>query len=59
MLGLGSAIRIRGGLSADLGLTSMIYNFDIGGITATDPGLSERGTQLDLLLHAGLSYSWH
>ena len=59
VLGLGSAIRIRGGLSADLGLTSMIYNFDIRGITATDPGLSERGKQLDLLLHTGLSYSWH
>jgi hypothetical protein len=46
-------------MSADLGLTSMIYDLNIRGTTQTDPGISERGRQLDLLLHTGLSYSWH
>ncbi|MBA2684677.1 MAG: hypothetical protein H0U66_09325 [Gemmatimonadaceae bacterium] len=59
VMSVGSAIRIRGGLSANLGLTSMIYNLDIRGTAATDPGLSERGQQVDLLVHTGLSYSWH
>lgn len=58
-LSAGSAIRISGGLSADIGVTSLIYNLDIRGTEATDPGLSERGTQVDLLLRTGLSYSWH
>ncbi|HMI58750.1 MAG TPA: hypothetical protein VK511_11910 [Gemmatimonadaceae bacterium] len=58
-LGLGSAIRIAGALSADVGVTSLIYNLNIRGTEATDPGLSERGTQADLLLRAGLSYSIH
>ncbi len=56
---VGSAIRIRGGLSADLGLTSLIYNLNIRGTAATDPNLSERGRQVDMLVHTGLSYSWH
>ena len=56
---IGSAIRIRGDLSADLGVSSMIYNLDIRGTAATDPNLSERGRQVDLLMHTGLSYSWH
>ncbi len=56
---LGTAVRIRGGLSADLGLTSLMYNLNIRGTAATDPNLSERGRQVDLLVHTGLSYSWH
>jgi hypothetical protein len=58
-LGVGSAIRISGGLSADIGVTSLIYNLNIRGTEATDPGLSERGTQVNVLLRPGLSYSWH
>ncbi len=59
VIGVGSAIRIIAGLSADLGVTSMIYNLNVRGSTQTDPRLSERGRQVDLLLHTGLSYSWH
>jgi hypothetical protein len=58
-LSVGSAIRISGGLSADIGVTSLIYNLDIRGTEATDPVLSESGTQVDMLLRTGLSYSWH
>ena len=58
-LGLGSAIRVVGALSADLGITSLIYNLNIRGSEATDPGPSERGTQADLLFRAGVSYSIH
>jgi hypothetical protein len=59
VLGVGSAIRISGGLSADVGVSSMIYNLNIRGNASNDPGLSERGTQVDMLLRTGLSYSWH
>jgi hypothetical protein len=59
VFGVGSAIRITGGLNADVGVSSMIYNLDIRGDAATDPGLRERGTQVDMLLRTGLSYSWH
>jgi hypothetical protein len=59
VIGLGSAIHLIAGLSADLGVTSMIYDLNIRGTAQTDPRLSERGRQVDLLLHTGLSYSWH
>lgn len=59
MLELGSAIRIRGGLSAEIGVSSMIYNLNIRGSELNNPGLMERGTQADMLLRTGLSYSWH
>lgn len=58
-LGIGTAIRISGGLSADIGVASLIYSLDIHGTEATNPGLSESGTQVDMLLRTGLSYRWH
>ena len=59
VVSVGSAIRLIAGLSADLGLTSMIYDLNVRGSAQTDPRISERGRQVDLLMHAGLSYSWH
>jgi hypothetical protein len=59
VLGVGSAIRIVGGLSADAGVSWMIYNLNIRGSALNNPGLMERGTQADMLLRTGLSYSWH
>lgn len=59
VLGVGSAIRIVGGLSADAGVSWMIYNLNIRGSELNNPGLMERGTQADMLLRTGLSYSWH
>lgn len=59
VLELGSAIRILGGLSADVAVSSMIYNLNIRGSQLNSPGLMERGTQADMLLRTGLSYSWH
>lgn len=56
---LATSVRLRGGLNADVGLTSLIYNLNIRGTAATDPGLSERGRQVDMLFRTGLSYSWH
>ena len=60
VFGAGSAIRISGGLNAELGLTTMIYT-----LNASTPGpptpyrVSERGRQTDLLLRTGLSYTIH
>jgi hypothetical protein len=59
VFGLGSAIRLAGGLSADLGVTSMVYDLDIRGTPQTDVGLREHGRQVDMLMQTGLSYSWH
>jgi hypothetical protein len=59
VIGVGSAIRIIAGLSADLGVSTMIYDLNVRGTTQTNPDISERGRQVDLLLHTGLSYSWH
>lgn len=56
-VGLGSAIHIKGPLSAELGLTTMIYRINLR--NSTDPGLQERGTQVDALFHTGVSYRWH
>lgn len=58
-VGLGSAFRIKGPLSAELGLTTMIYRMNLRGSSETDPEVRERGTQADALLHTGVSYSWH
>ncbi|MBK5189355.1 MAG: hypothetical protein JJD97_14020 [Gemmatimonadaceae bacterium] len=58
VLGVGGAMRLSGGLSADFGVTSMIYHLNIRGTPATDVGLSERGRQVDLVLRTGLSYGW-
>ena len=57
--GVGSAVRIRGGLSLDLELSSMSYNIDFRTPGITLGGLKERGTQLDMMLRAGLSYRLH
>ena len=60
VVGVGSAIRINGGLSIDLGVSAMIYDLDIRGFTLPDrPEVTERGRQVDMLLRTGLSYSWH
>lgn len=54
----GSAIRIIGGLSADVGVTSMIYNFNAHATQAGE-SLSERGRQVDMVFRTGLSYALH
>jgi hypothetical protein len=61
VLSLGSAIRIAGGLSADVGVTTMIYNLDarLRSQLAFDTPVTERGRQTDMLLRTGLSYSLH
>ena len=58
VVGLGSAFRIRKGLSVDLGLTTMIYNVDFRTTSIVDDGLRERGPQWDMTLRTGLSYGW-
>ena len=60
VLSLGSAIHIAGGLSADLGVTSMIYSLDVSRPhLAFETPVTERGQQVDLLLRTGLSYNLH
>jgi len=59
VVGLGSTFRIKGPLSAELGLTTMIYRMNLRGSSETDPEVRERGTQADALFHTGVSYSWH
>ena len=60
VLSVGSAIRIAGGLSADVGVTTMVYNLDVGRSQLTlGAPVRERGQQVDMLLRTGLSYSWH
>lgn len=54
----GSAIRIIGGLSADVKVTSMIYNFNAHATQAGE-SLSERGRQVDMVFRTGLSYALH
>jgi hypothetical protein len=57
---VGSAIHISGGLSADVGVTSMFYNLNVGRAQpAYESQVSERGGQVDMLLRTGLSYSLH
>lgn len=55
VLGLGSAIPIRHRLNATLGITMMLYSFDLKDSTGTS---LERGFQTDALLHVGLSWGW-
>lgn len=59
VFGLGSAVRIVGGLSADVGVTSMIYDLDVRGTPQNNVQLSERGRQFDMFLRTGLSYAIH
>lgn len=56
-LGFGSAFHITGPLSAELGLTTLIYQMKV--TDPNEPGLNERGTQVDALFHTGVSYGWH
>ena len=56
-LGFGSAFHIKGPLSAELGLTTLIYRMNV--TDPNEPGLNERGTQVDALFHTGVSYGWH
>ena len=55
--GFGSALHIKGPLSAELGLTTLIYRMNV--TDPNEPGLNERGTQVDALFHTGVSYGWH
>jgi hypothetical protein len=55
--GLGSAFRIVGGLNANIGLSALIYNIDFRSSSIFE-GLNERGTQVDMMLRTGVSYSW-
>jgi hypothetical protein len=58
VFGVGSAIRITGGLNAELGVTTMIYSVNMSAASlAFGPGVFERGRQTDLLLRTGLSYT--
>ena len=60
VFGAGSAIRITGGLHAELGVTTMLYSMNASASQlAYGPGLFERGNQTDLLLRTGLSYTIH
>lgn len=60
VFGVGSAIRIAGGLNAELGITTMIYSVNMSAATlAFDTPVSERGRQTDMLLRTGLSYTIH
>jgi hypothetical protein len=59
VVGVGSAFRLRRGLSIDAGLSSMIYKVDFRNSPTADDRLRERGTQADMTLHTGLSYSWN
>jgi hypothetical protein len=54
-LGLGSGLRLHGGLSAELGLTDSFYFLDV----RTDDGTSvQRGLQVDPVVHVGLTWGW-
>lgn len=60
VFGVGSAIRLAGALHAELGVTTMFYNVNMSGTSlAFGPGLFERGSQTDLMLRTGLSYTIH
>ena len=55
VLGLGYATPIRRRLNATLGITTMLYSFDLRDSTGTS---LERGFQTDALLHVGLTWGW-
>jgi hypothetical protein len=58
VFGVGSALRVTGGLNAELGITTMVYTLNMSAPPhAIMPELSERGRQTDLLLRTGLSYT--
>jgi hypothetical protein len=55
---IGSAIRLVGPLSAELGVTTIVYRMNMRGAPTTKPPLTERGTQIDAQFHTGLSVGW-
>lgn len=57
--GIGSAIRLAGPLSVELGLTTIVYRMNMHGTAATDLRVLERETQVDARFHTGLSVGWH
>lgn len=59
VVGLGSGLHLWSGLSLDLELSSMIYNVDFRNQKIILGGLKERGTQWDVMVRTGLSYSLH
>jgi hypothetical protein len=59
VLGISSSVRVAGPLSAEFGVTTVIYEMNVRGTPATDTGLMERGRQVDALFHTGVSYRWH
>jgi hypothetical protein len=54
-LGFGSAIPLRPGLQANLGVTTLLYSIDVSDSAGTS---LEHGFQVDPLIHAGLSWGW-
>lgn len=52
-LGFGSTIALSHGLGASLGVTSLLYRWDL----SDSRGLYQRGFQTDMLAHAGLTLS--
>jgi hypothetical protein len=59
VVGLGSAFRIAGGLNANIGVSTMIYNLDVRASSLNDSELEAGGMQVDMMLRTGVSYSWH
>jgi hypothetical protein len=54
-LGIGSAIPLGRHLSANLGVTTLLYNIDVSDSTGTS---LEHGFQVDPLFHLGFSVRW-
>lgn len=50
-LGLGAAIALPHGLSANLGIASLLYHWEL----SDSRGLYQRGFETDVLMHAGLT----
>jgi hypothetical protein len=57
VVSIGSAFRIRRGLSAEAGVTTIIYDLNIHGVES-GVDLSERGREVDASFRTGLSYGW-
>jgi hypothetical protein len=57
--GVGSAFRIHGGLSAEAGITTMVYWMNLRSTRQGETGVEERGTQVDALFQTGLSWRWN
>jgi hypothetical protein len=55
VLGLGSAVALSHGLGANVGVTSLLYRWEL----SDNGALYQRGFEKDLLVHAGLTLSLH